>query len=122
MWLSSSGWWPERLAGSLEEETGRVAREWRSDHESEGLHPFRAMIDPLSTTFRILRPTWHPYLFWDLAAEMRAAPDREGALARRLRDEEATLLRQRHLRGVLFSTAGRARTVEDSPTMVIAPR
>ncbi|MGH2766311.1 MAG: class I SAM-dependent methyltransferase [Actinomycetota bacterium] len=104
------GWWPERVAGSLTEETERTAREWRDDHESEGLNPLRAMLDPLRTTFRVQRPAWHPYLFWDLAAEMRVPPDREGGVARRMRDQEAALLRQRRLRGVLFSATGTART------------
>jgi len=106
MWLSRSGWWPERVAGSLEEEAEQVTREWRADHEGEGLNPLQAMIDPLSTRFRMQRPVWHPYLFWELAAEMRVAADQEGALASRLRDEEVALLRQRRLRGVLFSTTG----------------
>lgn len=111
MALSRSGWWPERVAGSLEEEAGRVAREWRAEHEGEGLNTLRAMIDPLRAAFRIQRPAWYPYLFWDLAAEMRAPPDQEGALAGRLRDQEAALLRQRRLRGVLFSTTGSPRMV-----------
>jgi SAM-dependent methyltransferase len=108
--LSRSGWWPERMAGSLEKEAERVAREWRSDHEGEGLNPLWTMLEPLRTTFVAQPPAWHPYLFWDLAAEMRAPPDREGILARRLRNEEAGLLRRRRLRGVLFSTTGRRRT------------
>lgn len=103
-WLAGLGWWPERVAGSLEDEAERVAREWRADHEEEGLNPLGAMLDPLRAELRVRRLAWHPYLFWDLAAEMRAPPDREEALARRLRDEELTLLRRRRLRGVLFST------------------
>lgn len=113
MWLSGLGWWPERVAGSLEDEAARVAREWRADHEDEGLNPLRAMLDPLRERFRLQRLAWHPYLFWDLAAEMRAPADREGAVARRLRDEEVALLRQRRLHGVLFCTAGSVRPVED---------
>jgi SAM-dependent methyltransferase len=109
MWLSRSGWWPERVAGSLEEEAEQVTREWRADHEGEGLNPLHAIIDPLSTRFRMQRPAWHPYLFWELAAEMRVAADQEGALASRLRNEEMGLLRQRRLRGVLFSTTGAPR-------------
>jgi SAM-dependent methyltransferase len=109
MRLSGSGRWSERVAGSLREETSRVVREWRADHEGEGLNPLRTMLDPLETTFVLRRPVWHPYLFWDLAAEMRVSSDREGEVTRRMRDDEATLLRQRHLRGLLFSTAGRVR-------------
>jgi hypothetical protein len=105
--LSRSGWWPERVARSLDEETERVAREWRTDHEEEGLNPLRAMLDPLRARFQLQRLSWHPYLFWDLAADMRAPADQEGAVARRLRDEEMELLRRRRMRGVLFSTAGR---------------
>jgi SAM-dependent methyltransferase len=110
MWLSESGWWPEGVAGSLEEETERVTREWRADHEGEGLNPLRAMMEPLSTRFHVRRPAWHPYLFWELAAEMRIAPGQEGSVAGHMREEEAALLRQRRLRGVLFSTAGEGRT------------
>lgn len=110
MRLSRSGWWPDRVTGSLDEETERIAREWRADHEEEGLNPLRSMLDPLQTLFRGRRLAWHPYLFWDLAADMRVPPDREGAVARRMRNEEAALLRQRRLRGVLFSTSGRARS------------
>jgi SAM-dependent methyltransferase len=106
MWLSRCGWWPERVAGSLEEETERTTRQWRTDHEGEGLKPLEAMLDPLRTRFHMQRPAWHPYLFWDLAAEMRVPVDQEGPVARRMRDEEATLLRQRRLLGVLFSTNG----------------
>jgi hypothetical protein len=107
MWLSRSGWWPDRVSGSLEEEKERIAREWRADHEDEGLKPLRAMLDPLRAKFRLQRLTWHPYLFWELAAQMHAPPDKEGAIASRLRDQESALLRQRRLRGVLFSTIGR---------------
>lgn len=107
MWLSGSGWWPERVATSLEGEAQRVAREWQADHEGEGLNTLRAMLDPLGTRFRLQRPAWHPYLFWELAAEMRVPRDQEGAVARHMHDEEATLIRQRRLRGVLFSTTGR---------------
>ncbi len=104
MRLSRAGWWPERVSGSLDEETKRTARDWRTDRENEGLNPFRAMLDALQTRFRLRRPAWHPYPFWDLAADMRV-PGRSGRpVARRMRNEEATLLRQRHLRGVLFST------------------
>jgi SAM-dependent methyltransferase len=107
MWLSRSGWWSERVARSLEEETERVARQWRADHEDEGLNPLGAMLGPLRERFDVRRLDWHPYLFWDLAAEMRVPQGHEAAVARRLRDEEAALLRQRRLRGVLFSTLGR---------------
>jgi hypothetical protein len=109
-WLSHSGWWPEDVASSLDEEIDRVTREWRSDHEDEGLNPLQAMIDPLSTRFRIQRLRWHPYLFWELAADMRVAADQEGAVATRLRDDEVALLRRRRLRGVLFSTTGEPRS------------
>jgi SAM-dependent methyltransferase len=109
-WLSRSGWWPDRVAESLEEEAGRVAKDWRTDHEAEGLNSFEAMIDPLRATFRMQRPTWHPYLFWELAAEGRAPAGQGGALARRFRGEEVMLLRQRRIRGVLFSTTGKPRT------------
>jgi SAM-dependent methyltransferase len=109
MWLSRKGWWPERVSGSVVEETKEVARDWRVDHEDEGLNPLGDMLAPLRMEFRIQRPAWHPYLFWDMAAEMRVPSDQEGTVARRMRDQEAGLLRQGHLRGVLFSTTGRAR-------------
>ena len=110
MWLSRSGWWPESVAGSLQEETDRTAREWRADHEDEGLNPFRAMLDPLRRKFRLGHPVWHPYLFWDLAADMRMSAHHEGAAALRMREDEAGLLRRRRLQGVLFSTTGGKRT------------
>jgi SAM-dependent methyltransferase len=110
MWLSRSGWWPERVAGSLDEEADRVARQWRADHEGESLNPLQAMVDPLRTRLGVRRLAWHPYLFWELAGEMRVPVDQEGAVAVRMRDEEAMLLRHRHLRGVLFSAAGRRST------------
>ncbi len=78
MRLSRAGWWPERVSGSLDEETKRTARDWRTDRENEGLNPFRAMLDALQTRFRLRRPAWHPYPFWDLAADMRMPADREG--------------------------------------------
>jgi len=109
MWLSRSGWWPGSVAGSLQKETERTAGEWRADHEGEGLNPFMAMIHPLRNEFSLQPPLWHPYLFWDLAADMRAPADQEGAVALRLRGEEAGLLRERRLQGVLFSTTGRRR-------------
>lgn len=112
--FSRSGWWPDRVAGSLEEETEEVVREWRTDHEDEGLKPLRAMLDPLRTRFRLQRPAWHPYLFWDLVAEMRAPRDEEETVARDLRDEEIKLLHRRRLRGVLFSTTGKKLTVARS--------
>lgn len=110
IWLSRSGWWPDPVADSLEKETDTTAHEWRADHEGEGLNPFRAMLDPLRTTFRLQPPIWHPYLFWDLATDMRVPADQEAAVARRMRDEEAKLLRQGRLPGVLFSTIGNQRT------------
>jgi 2-polyprenyl-3-methyl-5-hydroxy-6-metoxy-1,4-benzoquinol methylase len=106
MWLSRSGWWPESVVGSLQKETDRTAREWRAEHEGEGLNPFRAMLDPLRSKFSLEPRIWHPYLFWDLAADMRMSADQEGAVAFRMRGEEAGLLRQRRLQGVLFSTTG----------------
>jgi SAM-dependent methyltransferase len=110
MWLSRSGWWTASVADSLEMETDRTARDWRADHAGEGLHPFRSMLDPLQATFELGPLAWHPYLFWDLAADMRAPADQELAVALRMRDEEAGLLRRRRLDGVLFSTTGRRRT------------
>ena len=110
MRLSRSGWWPQRVAESVEKEAERVAREWREDHEDEGLNPLRAMLDPLRGHFRLRRPAWHPYLFWNLAAEMRMSRDREETVARRLRNSEVELLRRRRLRGVLFTTTGRRRS------------
>jgi hypothetical protein len=46
----------EHVAGSLDEETRRAPREWRADHEGEGLNRLQAMIDPLQATFRMQRP------------------------------------------------------------------
>ena len=109
-WLSRSGLWPDSVADSLEEETYKVAREWLADHEGEGMNPFRAMLDPLQTTCRLGPSGWHPYLFWNLAADMRVPAAQEAAVARRMRDEEAELLRQRVFDGVLFSTTGSQRT------------
>jgi SAM-dependent methyltransferase len=106
MWLSRSGWWPGRVATSLQEQTDTTEHEWRADHEGEGLNPFLAMVEPLQTTFRLETPAWHPYLFWDLAADMRAPVDEEAVVARRMRDEEAGLLSHHVLQGVLFSTTG----------------
>jgi hypothetical protein len=80
--------------------------QWRNENEDEGLNPFRTMLDPLRARFHLQRLAWHPYLFWELAAEMRGAPDHEGAIASRLRDQDVALLRQRRLQGVLFSTIG----------------
>jgi SAM-dependent methyltransferase len=114
MWLSSSGSWPEPVAASLDEETDRAAREWRADHEDEGLNTFRSMLDPLQARFSLEPLVWHPYLFWDLAADMRVPAGQEAAVARHMRDEEANLLRQGHLDGVLFSTTGRLRTTAPS--------
>jgi SAM-dependent methyltransferase len=105
--LARSRLWPQAVSGSLAEETEAVVRQWRTDHEDEGLNPYRAMLDPLRRRFTLRRLRWQPYLFWDLAVELRAPRDREGAAARELRDEEAALLRQRRVRGVLFSTTGR---------------
>jgi len=110
MRLSRMGWWPEPVGGSLKEETEQVAREWRTDHEDEGLHPLQAMLAPLRRNFRLQRLEWHTYLFWDLAAEMRVPRDQEETVARALRDREADLLRRRLLRGVLFSTTARKLT------------
>jgi 2-polyprenyl-3-methyl-5-hydroxy-6-metoxy-1,4-benzoquinol methylase len=110
MWLSRSGWWPESVGGSLQEETDKTAREWRADHEGEALNPFRAMLDPLRREFSLEPPLWAPYLFWDLAADMRVPADQEGAVALRMREEEVELLRLRRLQGVLFSTTGDRRT------------
>jgi 2-polyprenyl-3-methyl-5-hydroxy-6-metoxy-1,4-benzoquinol methylase len=110
MRLLRSGWWPESVAASLQEETDRTAREWRADHEGEGLNPFRAMLEPLRAKFSLEHPVWHPYLFWDLTADMRVSVDQEAAAARRMRDDELRLLRQGRLRGMLFSTTGVQRT------------
>jgi hypothetical protein len=106
MRLSRSGWWPEPVAGSLKDETERVIRAWRTDHEDEGLKTLQDMLDALRANFRLQRPAWHPYLFWDLAGEMRVPVDQEETVARALRDREADLLRHGRLRGVLFSTTG----------------
>jgi SAM-dependent methyltransferase len=107
--LSAGGWWRGELAGSLGEEADRVAAEWRADHESESLNALRVMLEPLRTSFILRRLVWHPYLFWDLAAEMVVPADREAVVARRMRGAEARLLRERRLAGVLFSTIGRER-------------
>jgi SAM-dependent methyltransferase len=110
MSLSGSGWWPGSVAESLDEETERVARDWRADHADEGLNPFRSMHDAMQARLHLEPLDWHPYLFWDLAVDMRVPAEREAAVARHMRDEEARLLRQRRLDGVLFSTTGRRRT------------
>jgi 2-polyprenyl-3-methyl-5-hydroxy-6-metoxy-1,4-benzoquinol methylase len=110
MWLSRSGWWFEPVVDSLQRETDKTALEWRTQHEGEDLNPFRAMLDPLRSEFTLEPLVWHPYLFWDLAADMRMPADQEGAVAFRMREEEAGLLRQRRLQGVLFSTIGSERS------------
>ena len=110
MRLAGAGWWTEPPTGSLEDETERTLRDWQADHESEGLNSFQAMIAPLRSAFSLQRPTWHPYLFWDLAAEMRVPAEQEADVAVRLRDQEAALLAQGRLQGVLFSTTGERRT------------
>jgi SAM-dependent methyltransferase len=107
--LARSGWWPEPVADRLEVEADRLASEWRAQHEEEGLDPLAAMLDPLRRSFRLRPAIWHPYLFWELAADMRVPPDQEGSVARRLRNSEASMLRRSRLRGVLFSTWGTLR-------------
>jgi SAM-dependent methyltransferase len=109
-WLSRSGWWPRPLNESLLEETERISRAWRKDHDDEGLNPFKTMLDPLREHFELTNLLWRPYLFWDLATDMRAPSDREGLIARFMRDDEERLLGQERLQGVLFSTSGSART------------
>jgi hypothetical protein len=94
----------------LEEEADGISSAWREDHEDEGLQPFRAMFDPLQEHFGLSGIVWRPYLFWDLATDMRAPSDREGLIARFMRDDEERLLGQERLQGVLFSTSGSART------------
>src|SRR5918996_5359199 len=73
------------LARSLDEEAESVIRQWRIDHEGVGLNPFCTMRDPLGRTFRLRRLAWHPYLYWDLAADVRVPRDQEGEIARRFR-------------------------------------
>jgi 2-polyprenyl-3-methyl-5-hydroxy-6-metoxy-1,4-benzoquinol methylase len=109
-WLSRAGWWAEPVADSLPEEAERVAADWRKDHEEEGLNPLGAMLDPLRSRFRVRELSWHPYLFWDLAAEMVLPAEREEPVARELRDDEVRALREDRVRGVLFSTTGTVRT------------
>jgi SAM-dependent methyltransferase len=111
--LSRAGRWPEPVSGSLQQETDKTAREWRIDHEGEGLNPFKAMLDPLLAMFNVETPAWHPYLFWELAADMRVPADEEGAVARGMHDEESSLLLRRGVQGVLFSTTGTKRTAAD---------
>ena len=65
------------MARSLDEEGESVIRQWRIDHEGMGLNPFCTMRDPLGRTFR-RRLAWHPYLYWDLAADVRVPRDQEG--------------------------------------------
>ena len=109
LWLSRSDCWPEPLTRTLQEETERVATVWRGEHEGEGLNTFRTMLEPLQAHFELTPVLWHPYLFWDLAAEMQCPPEREGQVARSLRDDEAGRLGGDCLHGVLFSTSGRQR-------------
>jgi 2-polyprenyl-3-methyl-5-hydroxy-6-metoxy-1,4-benzoquinol methylase len=110
LWLATAGWWSDTSTGSLKSETEKTARQWQADHEREGLNSFQEMIAPLRSTFSLRRLTWHPYLFWDLAAEMRVPAEQEVEVAVRLRDQEAALLAQGRLQGVLFSTIGERRT------------
>jgi 2-polyprenyl-3-methyl-5-hydroxy-6-metoxy-1,4-benzoquinol methylase len=107
--LSAFGWWPGTVGSTLEEETRRVSREWRDEHEGEDLNPLRTMTKPIEREFRLRRLAWHPYLFWGLAAEMRVPSGSEERVARALRDEEVSALRRGELRGVLFSTTGARR-------------
>jgi len=67
------------------------------------------MIDPLQELFQLKTIAWHPYLFWDLAADMHCPFDLEGLVARFIRDDELRLLGQGRLRAVLFSTSGQPR-------------
>jgi len=69
--LARSGWWPGGVATSPDEETDRVARKWRTDHEDGGLNRLGAMVDPLKAVFRLRRLAWHPYLFWEPAVTDR---------------------------------------------------
>jgi SAM-dependent methyltransferase len=107
MSLASNGRWPDPVSASASEETGVVMREWRADHDDEGLHSLNAMIDPLRARFHVGRFTWHPYLFWDLAEAMRVPSNQEAATALQLRDDEVDMLARRLLRGVLFAITGR---------------
>ena len=109
MWLSRSGWWAEPLAGSVDREAERVAEDWRKDHEEERLNPLGAMLGPLRRRFHLTDLTWHPYLFWDLAAEMTVPPGQEEPVAHRLRDEEERAIQEGRVDGVLFSTTGTPR-------------
>ena len=93
----------------LEDEARRVHSEWISDHESEGLQQFGAMVDALQGTFGIEQVTWHPYLYWDLAADIMA-PDHElSAAVTRLRNQEFAALEDEVLAGTLFATTGHPR-------------
>jgi ubiquinone/menaquinone biosynthesis C-methylase UbiE len=104
--LARSGWWPEPVTASLAAEQAEEESRWWTEHEQERLNTFRGMLHPLRDLFRVPRPAWHPYLFWDMAAEMTVPADRQGTVAARLHDQELSMLRQGRLRGVLFSFSG----------------
>jgi SAM-dependent methyltransferase len=106
MRLADSGRWPSPTGSSLEEELRRVWKECRDDHAAEGLNPHRAMLGPLRWQFHLSRLAWHPYIFWELAASMKVAPEHERAEALQLRDDEVDQLRGRRQHGVLFSATG----------------
>jgi SAM-dependent methyltransferase len=107
--LSALGWWPGMVGRTIDEETRRVSLEWRDEHEGEDLNSLRSMTGPLEREFRLQRLEWRPYLFWDLAAEMRVPTASEARIARALRDDESAALRRGDLHGVLFATAGTRR-------------
>jgi len=89
----------------------RVLRTWWRDHSEHDLRTWPDMSEALDGHFRQQHLSWHPYLYWEVLADLRGRPTAavEEQLASTIRRWEELWLAEGEMPAVLFLFAGTPR-------------
>jgi 2-polyprenyl-3-methyl-5-hydroxy-6-metoxy-1,4-benzoquinol methylase len=88
----------------------RVYEDWQREHREHDLRTWTEMSDPLYEHFEQQHLSWHPYLYWEVLADLRSpTPSIEEALGSTVMQWEQRWLSDKEIPSVLFLFVGTPR-------------
>lgn len=88
----------------------QVYENWQREHQEHDLRTWAEMSDPLFEHFAQQHLSWHPYLYWEVLADLRApTPSSEAAIAQTVMQWEQLWIAEKAMPAVLFLFVGSPR-------------
>lgn len=104
------------LSLDAQDAVARVYEEWQREHREHDLRTWSEMSDPLYEHFDQQHLSWHPYLYWEVLADLRpATPAIEETIGTTVMRWEQLSLTDKEMPAVLFLFVGAPRESAITP-------